>query len=448
MRRFPALAAAGVLITTSGVSGATSQLPLPHIVRGPAFETAYVTLGLRDAEALLYRPELSNDSGIALVYVHPSGNAFTEPLGPQMASRGFPTLMVNRHGDGADRDDLFGPAISQTVRYARSLPGIATVVLVGHSGGGHLATFYQNVAENGPNACSGPEKIYACDRAAVADLAKPDGLVLLDPTLGSFHQANSLDPAVSQHGRDGLLDMFAEQNGYDVRTGAATYSLAFRKRFDTAQAVRSSDLTREALARLDLIRTGHGRFSDDEPLVISGMGNLASGARLFQPDRTIMAHTRGRYITLRSDGTATIGQITSIRPPIDSGSAASLGTLEQMTRNTTVRTYLATSAIRFEPNFAITADDIRGIDWASGLTSTPGNAEGVKAPTLILSMSCHYLVVPGEVIYERLGAKDKTLMAIEGATHVFKPCRPEFGDTVARTFDAIAGWLKRRDRFK
>jgi hypothetical protein len=62
-------------------------------------------------------------------------------------------------------------------------------------------------------------------------------------------------------------------------------------------------------------------------------------------------------------------------------------------------------------------------------------------------MSCHYLVVPGEIIFDHLRSKDKTYAAVEGAVHMFTPCRPEYGDTVKRTFDYVDSWLSRAGRF-
>ena len=62
-------------------------------------------------------------------------------------------------------------------------------------------------------------------------------------------------------------------------------------------------------------------------------------------------------------------------------------------------------------------------------------------------MGCHYLVVPGEIIFDHLAAKDKTYATVEGATHGFQPCQPQYGDTVKRTFDFVDNWLSRPGRF-
>jgi len=36
---------------------------------------------------------------------------------------------------------------------------------------------------------------------------------------------------------------------------------------------------------------------------------------------------------------------------------------------------------------------------------------------------------------------------VEGATHNFTACRPEYGDTMARTFDYLDAWLMQPGRF-
>jgi hypothetical protein len=112
-----------------------------------------------------------------------------------------------------------------------------------------------------------------------------------------------------------------------------------------------------------------------------------------------------------------------------------------------VRDFLSDSAVRTGPNFAITADDMIDVDWRSAMTSTPANAEGITVPSLVLTMGCHYLVVPGEIIYDHLAAKDKTYATVEGAVHVFTPCGAQYGDTVKRTFDFVDGWLSKPGRF-
>ena len=56
-------------------------------------------------------------------------------------------------------------------------------------------------------------------------------------------------------------------------------------------------------------------------------------------------------------------------------------------------------------------------------------------------------VVPSEIIYDHLAAKDKTFAAVEGSGHLFNPCKPQYGDTSKRLFDYVGQWLAKPGRF-
>lgn len=419
-------------------------------VQSEKFKTTYMELR-NDAEGMLFEPAVGDPKEqIAMIFSHPNRNTFGEPLGPEMASRGYRVLMVNYRGDSDSPEGLpeeYLPSISKGIAYLRSLPGTQSVVLVGHSGGAHLGALYENVAEHGPSVCQGPEKIYPCDAEELGGLEKPDGLILLDPTIGAGHQMSAVDPAVQAEGRDHQLDMFAASNGFDKAAKRATYSPDFAKHFYQVQAERNKDIIDSALKRLQLISSGKGDFANDEPFVIRGMGVRSAGARLYQTDTSFVSHTKKPYLLLRADGSEGEEIIKSVRPPMGQNAANALNDLDVMNDETTVRRFLAGSAIRTMANYAITADDIVGVDWASAYNSTPANAEGVSVPALVLTMTCHYLIVPGEIIFDKLASKDKTYAAVDGATHVFKACKPEYGDTVKRTFDFVDAWLGKEGRF-
>ena len=231
---------------------------------------------------------------------------------------------------------------------------------------------------------------------------------MLDATLGAFHQMSAVDPAVDGGKRDSSLNMFTAANGYDMTAKSAKYSDEFAQRLYAAQSARNKSIVDNALARLNAIKQGKGQFSDDEPLVIRGMGENAAGARLYQPDTSFAAHTKKPHRLLKADGTQPEMMVSSVRPPLGQQAAGALNTLHVMSQDTTVRQFLTHSAVRTKPDFAITADDIVGVDCASATTSTPANAEGITVPALVLSMTCHHLVVPDEIVFDHLGSKDKT----------------------------------------
>src|SRR5262245_43782048 len=142
--------------------------------------TTYVGLGA--ANAILFEPAApSAKSHIALLYTYPLAslslsspprNNFNHPSGPQLASRGYRVLLLNNYNERVGYES-YVPDISRAIKYLRSLQGVDKVLLLGHSAGGPLVAFYQNVAENGPRVCQGPEKIYPC-RGELDNLPKAD----------------------------------------------------------------------------------------------------------------------------------------------------------------------------------------------------------------------------------------------------------------------------------
>jgi pimeloyl-ACP methyl ester carboxylesterase len=420
----------------------------PSALQSDRFKTVYIRLG-RDDEGLLFVPANEGPKArIALMFSHPSGNNFNNPIGPELAKRGYRVLLVNHHGGREDMED-FLPGLSNGIQYLHSLPGVERVVYLGHSGGGMMAAFYTNLALNGAAGCQGPEKIYSCKGDGLDKLAKPDGLILLDSNLGSPYRMQSIDPAVSEDGRtrNPSLDMFSAANGFDAKAKQAIYSPEFAKRFYAAQAARKDRLTADALKKLKALEDGTSAYSDDEPLVIRGAKLSQAAAALHQPDPThYLAHSKAPHTLLKVDGTDAETILTSVRPPL-TRYASDLKSLDAWTLNTTVRQFLSQVATRTTPDYAITADDIVGVDWRSSMLSTAGNVEGIRIPSLVMVMTCNDHVVHGEIIFNHLAAKDKTFAGVEGALHVFTPCKPEYGDTQKRMFDYVDGWLGKPSRF-
>src|SRR5260370_33688278 len=113
------------------------------------------------------------------------------------------------------------------VQYLRRQSAIKKVFLVGHSGGGAIMSYYQNVAENGVKVCQDPRRIVPCSDQ-LADLPKADGVILLDPIPGlAFSTLTQTDGAVikeDQFGEitssmvDPMLDVFSPANGAQAKT--------------------------------------------------------------------------------------------------------------------------------------------------------------------------------------------------------------------------------------
>jgi hypothetical protein len=120
---------------------------------------------------------------------------------------------------------------------------------------------------------------------------------------------------------------------------------------------------------------------------------------------------------------------------------------------TTVRNYLSSYAIRTTSDFGYDEESIRGVEWASTYASPPGNVEGISVPLLALGMTGHWEGLAAETIYDHAHSHDKSIAFIEGASHIYTPCkecegRPgQFGDTVKLTYDFVDSWLSKPGRF-
>ena len=437
-----ALAATAALLLLSFSASASAQDRA-----SPEAVSSY--LSINGLNALIWRPAASSaHSGVVLVGMHDESNNMNHLSGPNLARRGYTIINANaRHAPDADDRDTDWDAVltdvATVVKYARAMPGVTKVVLLGHSSGGPLMSAYQNIAENGLKACNGPEKIIKCP-ASLAALPKADGLIILDPIWGVGANAlNSIEPGYineqSPRELNPTLDSYRPQNGYDPK--GSNYSAAFKARFFAGQAARNNRIIAQAQARYRQIQAGRGKYADDEPFLVPG---ATRRPRLWPTDLHLLVHTKGAYLLLKADGTTPTQVIRSVRPT--SGTTPTSSTTGGML-NTTVRRYLSTFATRALPGYAIGEDGVTGIDWASSYSNTPNNVEGVTAPLLVMGMTGHYWLVSSELAYEHAGARDKSIAFVEGATHGIAPCMTcngHYGDTIGRTFDYIAKWMDSR----
>lgn len=452
-RALECLAWASVMALSAAIPAVLAQDAAPAgPVRGDGFHVDFVRLGPGGMNGLLYEPTAPGaHARTALVYTYPKAFFDATPAA-QLAARGYRVLMA-RHYMGSRRGDVETPfdgvdETSRAIAFLRKQPGVERVIVMGWGAGARLATLYADVAAHGAAACTHPGVLVPCRAEQVTGLARPDGLVLFDPGLGALTTASDVDPAYAGDQRSRHdLDMYRPGNGYDMATGAAHYSAAFRQRFFAAQSARNNAIIDTALARTALVEQGKGRFADDEPYTVPGAVNAVhGGASLHRSDLSLLSHTKAPHLLLKPDGRDVQDVIRSIRSASGRQGAQDLGRCCDR-ENYGLHRFLTNDAVRTTPSFALTEDDILGVDWASSNTSTPVSATGVTVPTLLLTMSCFQFVVPGEIIFDHLAARDKTYAAVEGAGHDFAPCRAGFGDTRKRSFDFVDGWLAAPGRF-
>jgi pimeloyl-ACP methyl ester carboxylesterase len=223
--------------------GSQLKAPLP-----PGIERELLSLtsedGATHAAAAYRATDATPRTGVILM--HPVAD-FTQhyALAP-LAQRGYLGLGVrSRFSD--DSNAIVEQAVldlASGVRYLRE-SGCERVVLLGNSGGGGLACFYQAEAEN-PSVASTP----AGDPPDLrdADLAPADAVVLLNAHRGRAQVLTGyLDPSVVDEkdpvATDPELDMFDPRHG-------PPYNDEFVRQYKAAQIARNERITRWARERL------------------------------------------------------------------------------------------------------------------------------------------------------------------------------------------------------
>jgi hypothetical protein len=420
-------------------------------------KTSFVRLG-SGVPGVLYEPvNPGAKAGIAVYVMHASGDYLQHSACTELSKRGYRVLCANnstsKSGSENDQDiERLLPDASLGVQWLRKQPWVRKVVLFGHSGGGVLMSSYQGIAEGGRAACAGPEKIYKCSNA-LANLPPADGLMLIDSNYGtSLMTLFSLDPAIademSGQKRDPQLDLWNPANGFSDK--GATYTPAFTRRFQSAVAKREQALVKAAQARLTAIESGQGRFSEDEPFVIPGANSTGTNNKFFAQDVRFLSHTQKPRPLLHKDGSITTEIVHTVRVPQNLKATSS--TYDAALKST-VRRFLSTNAIRVSDDFGFDESSIHGVDWSSSNTAPFSTIRTVKVPLLTMGMTANWEYLAAETIYENAPSTDKTIAFVEGAQHVFTPCKPcektpgQFGDTVKTLYDYIDGWLSRSGRF-
>jgi hypothetical protein len=412
----------------------------------------FVRIG-RNIPAVHYVPNaVSNKSGIAILVMHSDADYLSFSAGPELSARGYQVLCANVSDSRLSLDAKIAET-GQVMGYLRDQPDVSTVLLLGHSGGGTLLSAFQNIAENGPSAFQGPEKLVACS-ADLTDLTPADGLLLVDSNWGNgAMRLFSLDPAVMDESSGTLinpdLDLFNPRNGFDPH--GSTYSEAFIRTFQRAQGERNNRIIDHALERLAVIESGRGDYADDEPLTVPGAEQGFRNNKLYAQDTRLMSHTREPHTLIRVNGSVTEETVISLRGP------ENIKTLTDSywdgALHTTVRTFLDSYAVRTTPDYGYGETTVRGIDWSSSYNCTAGNVSGISVPLLTMGMTAGWEFAASETIYDHATSADKTVAYVEGADHLFRPSLAikrhglPAGDTIAHTYDFIDRWISDREPF-
>ncbi|MBC8165840.1 MAG: hypothetical protein H7Y20_08215 [Bryobacteraceae bacterium] len=403
---------------------------------------AYIQFSPSTTKGALYKPDSGPAPTVGVVLTHRTGNFLSHIATRELSRRGFLVLAMNprfENNESAVIWDEIALDIKSGVEFMRRQPGIAKVVLFGHSGGGTSMSYYQAVAEKGPAICQGAEKLVPCDNK-LAGLPQGDGVVFMDAHPGnSINGLRSINPAIIGDDPKKInpaLDPFNPENGFNA-AGPSNYSAAFKQRYFRAQAVRMNRLIDSALDKRKRMKDGSYPYSDDDVFVITG----GQGARLISFDPSLRDRTAQPRKLLSNDGTITTKIVESSMlyaapPPRESR-------FNSTARVLTVRSFLSTNAIR-----ATSSQD--GIDYCSTNNSVPCAVRSITVPVLFAAMGAYTFIRDNEIHYELAASKDKDYIVVEGATHGATPCEEcgktpgQYSNSVKNFFDYVAKWINSR----
>lgn len=355
--------------------------------------------GTVNLEGVLFRPKAPVTDAVFLM-MHPSSTLQLLPLPGALAQAGFPVLCMGSRYAKNDMALIYEKValdLGASVRHAKEQLGFRRVVLLGWSGGGSLALFYQSQAER-PTIRETPAGDPVDLKAA--GLWPADGLIL-----EAAHRSRArclvdwIDPSVrdelSPDERDPRFDLYAKDLGV-----SPPYPADWLAQYRAAQAARISRIT----ARVqDTLHTLKHRGTDELE-------------RCFVTHRT-MAEPRFLDPTIdpndRAPGHCYLGRPETVNTgPVG------------LARCSTLRSWLS--------------------QWSLEHSRADGEkcAAQISVPLLAIEHSADDAVPQPDVglMYRACASVEKEMHCLPGANHYFKG-QPEQLDASVRL---ISNWMQRR----
>jgi hypothetical protein len=433
------------LISIMLASQASAQTPTPVMKQFSQFGGG--------GQGLYWVPSSGPISPIAFLAIHRTGDFLAHASTQELPRRGFSVLGMNsrfKNNEASVNWELIALDVRAGVRFLRSQPGITTVILIGHSGGGPTTSYYQAVAENGPSYCKGLNKLSPCTDSQLAGFLptdKADGIVFMDSHPGnSVNGIRSLNAAVRKEGKPNSplnkkLDPFDPANGFNPN-GDSIYSAQFVKRYTDEQANRMNDLIDQALQMRADIAAGISLPTGNDAFIVY----RGDGARLSDFSTGVWRGTLKPAKLLKNDGSIDASKVVNtVRVPDPGQKESNESFSGVLFLNLT--SFLSANAIR-------AWNSLDGIDWCSSNNSTPCAVANLSPslPVLVMSMQGHYFIRDGEHIYESSVSKDKDFVVVEGATHGLSPCtacsalhgNADYSNARINMFNYIRDWANAR----
>lgn len=229
----------------------------------------------------LYRP--AGDSRVVFCVMHPRQDLQRHPLIPELLAAGHSVWAQAGREVGNDLRLVHERALLDVAAGMEMLRdgGFEHIVMIGHSGGAGLYSFYVEQASTAPGERIARTPGGSPSGLTDAPMPVPDGLVLVAPHPGQGRLLlAAIDPSVASE--DDPLSVVADLDPFDVANGfgdapeGSTYSEEFVARYRQAQRdrvaridQRAHELIADQLAARKRVKSGSGTELDRRRSVLT-----------------------------------------------------------------------------------------------------------------------------------------------------------------------------------
>jgi pimeloyl-ACP methyl ester carboxylesterase len=370
----------------------------------------------------LYEPGTASRTVFCLM--HPRQDLQRHPLIPGLLEAGHSVWTQAGREVGNDLRLVHETALLDVAAGMEFLRerGFEHIVLIGHSGGAGLYSFYAEQSLTAPSDRVARTPGGAPVKLGEAPMPAPDGLVLVAPHPGQGRLLLSMiDPSVTDEGDpfslDPDLDLYNPANGFGDAPEGSQYSAEFVERYRAAQRDRVARIDERAceliagqLAARKRFKGGSGDTSDRRRSVLTPI------ITTYRTD----ADPRCTDLSL-DPSDRPYGSVISARPSVSNYGVNGFGRL------TTPEAWLST--------------------W-SGLSSNASlvrSLGGVTIPTLVIEFTGDCSVFPSDVqdAVAALKAEDSTHLRIR-ADHFGRPLADGDESGIAATVREVVLWTEER----
>lgn len=347
-------------------------------------------------EGQLLRPGTPSDT--VLIFMHPASTLNLMPLPVALAEAGHHVICAASRYAKNDTALIMEKVVADLgayVRHAREVLGYGKVAIVGWSGGGSLALFYQSQAEK-PTITQTPAGD-ACDLTA-AGLIPADAVTFIAAHTGRARILSEwIDPSVRDEAdpdaRDPALDLYAP--GGPQPPYPADFLAAFR----AAQQARIARITAWVQETLERLRA-RGGAEVERPFIVH---RTLADPRFLDPSLEPNGRIPGRCYM-------------GVPETVNSGPVG-------LARFTTLRAWLS--------------------QWSALSRADALDCVGaIRAPLLVVENAADDAVPPSHprAVFAAATSPDRQFLTIPGASHYYQG-QPE---QLARAVAELGGWLAAR----